>query len=902
MNGKQQQLTFEKGITNVPSDAICSDNALQESVGLVYTNGEHRVIQNPVDVITSYAAEPTVTSWSPTSMPVFLYVHKVADRDIYIGYGNASNTGATVQNELIYGIVQNKVFYLWGILGLTYTNTMQVTSVGKTLVVNDGTEIKYFLWKPEANQYSTLGIIPEPKIKFGVVPGIYGTLGNTYKSSTLSADGILEVKNNQPSIITNNSTAQESYNDLVLGLYSRCLKSVKHDNCFAEPFSVRYALEMYDGSYIYQSAPQMIFPAVTCNCSADLLDSGKVRMIVYAYYLALKAEYDYSEWSDIIKRVVVFASDGENLYDTTGDQSVTPAASLQSGGTLCADSISMSGGQSAYNTTTGKIVVSPIVDNSRKYGQIYIRESTTGTLRPFLPLRSRSYLKILDGLASNSVYYKLFTLDLVKSGSWESASRYMEEHVVENLVTQEQMTDDYYSHTSKGAKNIFSYNGRLILGNVLRGFFDGFGEFIGYDNNNQYSYNIVVYVKTPSGVRTVHKQVDTYEKMGLYFFYPDPRAYKADIFLLSGASWRLYKELDLKEHPGLNGAYYIEQPIVSETEPSTSSSTEPPENYDSTPEKLGSQVWTSEVNNPFLFKAEGNMTVGNGDITGLSSITQALSQGQFGQYPLIIFTDEGIWAASTGSTGLFTAAHPMSREVCNSPKSITQTDGAVFFASAKGLMVVVGSQVKCVSEQLSGRADGDNISGTSFADFLGSAFIAYDYRDSLLWLFNPSTGFEEYCYIYSIKSGTFSKYYFNNAIEHVVNNYPDYLLQDHNHKVYSLLRRPNINSDTGTYAATLKSRPLKLEDALALKSLMQLRHIYDFHAVVPGASAPGLSLRIFASNTLQRPAENWPELHSLRGIPWKYYRLEYSFSNLSATDTFAGTMLITQERRTNKLR
>jgi hypothetical protein len=43
-------------------------------------------------------------------------------------------------------------------------------------------------------------------------------------------------------------------------------------------------------------------------------------------------------------------------------------------------------------------------------------------------------------------------------------------------------------------------------------------------------------------------------------------------------------------------------------------------------------------------------------------------------------------------------------------------------------------------------------------------------------------------------------------------------------------------------------------------------------------------------------------LHSLRGTPWKYYKFRFTFTNLIATDRFAGTMLITQERRTDKLR
>ena len=59
-----------------------------------------------------------------------------------------------------------------------------------------------------------------------------------------------------------------------------------------------------------------------------------------------------------------------------------------------------------------------------------------------------------------------------------------------------------------------------------------------------------------------------------------------------------------------------------------------------------------------------------------------------------------------------------------------------------------------------------------------------------------------------------------------------------------------------------------------------------------------LALRIFASNNIK----NWVELSSLRGTPWKYYKFQYNFANMIATDRFAGTMIVTQERRTDKIR
>jgi hypothetical protein len=384
------------------------------------------------------------------------------------------------------------------------------------------------------------------------------------------------------------------------------------------------------------------------------------------------------------------------------------------------------------------------------------------------------------------------------------------------------------------------------------------------------------------------------------------------------------KALTLEEHASLNGAVWMAEELPKSA-PSYSGSGSPGTGSPN-PERLYNEIFVSEVNNPFVFRAEGNITVGNGDILGISTLTQAISQGQFGQYPLIVFTTEGIWAASTSSTGLFSAVHPMSREVCNNPKSITQTDGAVFFSSAKGLMVVVGNDVRNVSDQMAGKTNSFKILVNNaeeeqlvnlgnFREFLASCFIAYDYRDSLLWIFNASY---DACYVYSIKSGTFGKYDFGTGknVTNVINYYPDYLLQNSD-GVLSLLARSDINNDgttpqggtftLNTYNTRLITRPMKLENALALKSLMQIRHIKDFTPrttteTVDGQTVthhwPALALRIFASNNL----DHWTELNSLRGTPWKYYRFRYDFTNMIATDRFAGTMVVTQERRTNKMR
>ena len=295
-----------------------------------------------------------------------------------------------------------------------------------------------------------------------------------------------------------------------------------------------------------------------------------------------------------------------------------------------------------------------------------------------------------------------------------------------------------------------------------------------------------------------------------------------------------------------------------------------------------------------MFNSNGVNQAGDGSIIAIVANTKALSQGQYGKHPLVAFTTKGIWGLTVDSEGVFVSADPMPREVCNNPDTIIQTDDVVYFSSEQGLMVLVGAEVKCVSEQLNGKNGLD----MDFATFLKGAKVGYDYRDSLLWIGREDS---DIFWIYSIKNGTFHRYSMSDEeiaarraggttpIFNFVNSYPDYLMQIGS-SVFSLVLRPNINADPLSYDGVLTTRPMKFGDGMVLKSIMQLRNVYQMHGSV--------ALHISASNDLV----HWRELHSLRNTPWKYYKFRFEFSGMKATDRFSGTALVIQERRTNKLR
>lgn len=870
MNEKQQQLLFDKGITNVPSDALCSDNALSYSHDLVYDNGEHKVIQNPI----RFFNEGTLS---------LLYIHKFANQERYIVYTPAQG-GYVLQ----WGIKNGTDFVNKGTLtGATYYSGINITSVGKTLIVTSTSGLMYYLWKGDT--YKALGAIPVQDVKF------YLNDDNASDYAVVNQGSTAGIDYEEHYVIPED---YDQWNDLVLGLYAKNKRAVANKKGFCLPFLVRTALRLYDDSYIYISQPVMLFPSISRNSYIDdhLLEGGTMQMwTMYKrlYYenksytdIGGERKFFYEDWTDIVKDIVIFITDGVEINDLMVDQ---PKGPFFTNVIHSVDSIDGIYSKPGHNM-----------------------EYITKTPAPsgYIILKSKDTFDVESELTSRSVFYKLCSIGVFEVSD-QSVSSKIGSHQLENLTTQEQLEyDDYFSRSLMVPQNIYSYNSRLNISNVSRALFEGFGYFLpfrivadgayiqpGIDPAYDRRLRFYVTIKTDEGDKIVcHEQNDPegyYNDyvQGIYFYYPDSRATHVEIFRHHKTLDKFHRILneDLKEHEGLNGAYYFKGiPRNTDHENYNTTAVEPTVN--ATPEMLANYIITSEVNNPWVFKAEGYNKVGTGKIIGMSTITQALSQGQFGQYPLLVFSENGIWAMSVNSTGLFQNIQPMSREVCIDGRSITQTDGAVFFVSEKGLMVVVGGDVKCVSEQMSGKNDVFpsrylNMPSIDFKQVLNSCKIAYDYRDSLLWVFGSSN----MCYIYAIKNGTFSLKT-TAPIERVLNNYPDTLIQYNTGEVVSLMNRPNINNDSRTYEGRIISRPIKLENALALKSIMQIRNIYEMEGSV--------KLRIFASNNFN----NWVELHSLRGTPWKYYRFAYQFENMKATDRFAGAVLITQERRTNKLR
>lgn len=904
MNEKQQQLIFDKGITNIPSDNLCSDNTLEECIGMVHENGEHHVIQRPVESINGLPSG------------ALIFIHNFNDEKRYI---------------IVKSSVSSQVWYYsfeWGIsVNGTYTKkgefslwsggasfTPKVTAVGKTLIITDYGGMHYYLWGyNDGPTYTDLGELPEPKVEFWLESDTnepYYSTTEDYVKANL--DYTVISSQDTHDIMTYSSTvtdpmnvriyvtedlgrSQKTFNDCVIGLYSRNKLLVKRKKGFSGPFFVRWALEMRDGTYYHISQPILMVPFRKTN-TFSRFDAGTHDLIMLTKLCHLKysiTSNGLEKFGDVVKGITVFVTDDVELYDTLADQSIYELESTD---------------DNNYNIFDGIYRLSS--NDISDYRATAVAHRRVGVITTVDVLKRRTYNEKLSDIKALSVFYKL--CDIGSNTSSGDIADKIEKTTLENLTTQDILDhDDYFSRCGLSAGCLFAYNSRLNLGNVRRGFFEGYDNFLPYDSNSASTYVFYVKIDTGSERLWIRHEASTKQKQGLYFYYPDTRAKHVTIFKGNNCVC----DADLIEHPGLNGAYYIKglPNVVTEQTVTLSSSgfqygpsgiSGGVKMYDNdTKELLSNYIITSEVNNPWVFQTDGYNVVGTGRILALASVTTALSVGQFGDFPVVAFTDTGIWALPIDRDGSLLPAKPKSRDVLRNTKSVTQTDSAIFFVSQKGLMIFNGEKVACVSEQLNGKDiefDGE-VSPTlppfSLVD------MAYDYRDSLIWMVHSS----RYAWVYSIRNGSFCKFDFGtrtvppgpgetdptevpNVVSMTVNDYPDNLFKVGNTLV-SLINRPNINSDVNEdYSARIITRPLKLENGLALKTILQMRHIKDISG--------SMGVRIFASNNLNE----WTELHSLGGIPWKYYRLRYDFSGLKATDTFAGTVLTTQERRSVKLR
>lgn len=854
-----------------------------------------------------------------------IYIHKCADYENYVCTGEGGDE--VVAN--IYRKEDDGTFT--HLLTVPTDNINDVNSVGNTLIFATTDGLHYLLYK--GGEYIDLGttlptytFLPrfatptegrdvEVKGEACVMDGL-AEMSGTYAKYDSNGDFIEESTDASTGgknfcrwrYKDDTKAIHDSLQEAFQGGFASSRTNAREQGCFCFPFFIRVALRLYDGSFARISNPIACFPTSDRNCeylqvrwNSDekswVFDPSTHSGSGYYFYCKLKGSPlyfkmqlsdNYENWKDIVSGYVVFATEEVLTFELEEEWSIVHPNESHDRSIL-------------YN-----------YDYSDE--DIIIHFSNVSDGRPAQDIIMPTYKSdraIREDLLAKTTFYKLFEVNFEDFGKYTSYvnafdKELYDKHTIGTLAEQEQLdVDDYYGWCKLEAENIFPYNNRMNMFSLERYPYEG--PFVFQANNIQTggttlhsNYTIYTHIVsdkmdawakctgTPDSNAFLFPASSLVGVQNGWYYYPDPNATE---MIIQDGSGKLAL-LALKKHPRLNGAYTFEcLPNERKALPWGNTTTTPIVDL-SAHETLDSNIYSTNINNPFTFNASGDNTVGTGSIIALAANTDAISQGQFGEFPLIVFTTEGIYAMGVNSEGAYVNIYPISREVCNNAESVTPVDDYVFFTSERGLMAVRGRQVVCVSGQLRGRVPRNFIDDrVGFIKYLAECKIAYDYRDSLLLIFNEE--YPAYHYVYNIQEKTFAvdTTKLNTGVQAIASSYPDSVIQDKDGNLYTLTGKPEINEDEGTYSGHVITHPLRFGSLPVLKSLRQVKHLID-------TDNGTLGVKLYGSND----CKHWQELTSLKGKPWKFFTIEYSFANLAAADAFSGTLLTYIPRRTDKLR
>lgn len=860
-----------KGLTATPSDYDCLDGELAASVNII---NEDNALQ-PI-------AQPKALLDLPTYVDI-ICLHVTSNIKHYIAKDGRTNTLFWLDKNILDARPDKPVQLLDININTeihTFANNEKIesiTPIGNTLVVLTNKGMHYVLWL--GDKYEYLGThIPELPISFGL----------NYSLAQSEEIGFVFPKDDDN---------KESINQAIHAAVNKYIADTAREGQFIFPFLIRYAYRLYDGSLTMHSSPVLMMTA-TQQCPL-LYDSrqgvrvpgelgiafwGKVTSLVHSLDYQVKSQDSIEQlekWKDLVQSVDVFISAPIYIYDQEGDFK------------------SLETSRKTYTSYTDE--GSSGLTTHRFVDFVSVFSSNTGDTDPkFFNLPYHTEEEVMERIASTSQFFFLQSLRLDDLGTQRKKID-IPENYLPTLIARESMTDDYDSHDILIPQQAFNYNSRLSIALDKKkpyNNFDATALFLCTDG--EVTLDVYIYIK--EGGKTIivkgSGQVDSYQPF-YYLAYPNSNAYKAVIV----AGTKRY-ELALKKHPFLNCAYYsgTEYKIPDAIPTPTPDG----EDFFSYPNKL----YTSEVNNPFRFPVTGINTIGTGKIIGLSAATKALSEGQFGQFPLYAFTTDGVWALEVSSTGSFSAKQPVTRDVCSNPDSITQIDTAVVFATERGIMMLSGADTICLTDIINNveditisiknnvlpdGMDNNILDYQPFTEYLKNAQIIYDYINQRIIVYNDEN---DYSYIYSLKSKHWGMME-NDTIYHI-NSYPNALAvnylqkgEDYIHQVVDY-SQPNYNNIRPQVIVT---RPIKLQGDI-LKTI---------DTIIQRGHFPKGNVRqiLYGSRDLYHWQTVWSSvdryLRGFRGTPYKYYRIAL-ISNLGKNESISGCTIQFNQRYNNQPR
>lgn len=146
------------------------------------------------------------------------------------------------------------------------------------------------------------------------------------------------------------------------------------------------------------------------------------------------------------------------------------------------------------------------------------------------------------------------------------------------------------------------------------------------------------------------------------------------------------------------------------------------------------RLQVSAPNNPFSFPLANSYAIGteNNRILAVNSAAIEMSDAKFGEFPLYVFTDEGIFTLQSGSGEvLYSATIPLNYDRIVNPATLAVNHN-VLYVTARGIMAMFSNESRLISEPI------NNLHNTPPLDYLRTAKMCYQPAHNEVIVWNPA--------------------------------------------------------------------------------------------------------------------------------------------------------------------
>ena len=915
-----------RGISRSPSDRMTADGGCAESLNVHLNEGELAPTQAPVNTTEAYCD-------SGDEPDRFVFIHKGGNYEHMIGIDGQAvkyydgNSPATILT-----------------LG-TGETLSDIKSIGNTIIVASSAKLYYALWT--GTEYKFIGNqIPIPQLSFRIgnmtkmrvnaeaaeidfsnpdLEDSYSVYSLFYSNWEIpvpsvphSTEGETANYGKEAVRYVFGSSDDEGYWNVMLDrLWGDIDKYIYEQTQYGKavfPMFVRYAVRLYDGTVYAQSIPVLLGGDISKFIDIrtffrvwhynDITDTP--RLATAAHYVDVAEAYSvylnrvsastiFDDWKDIVEGVDIFVS--PQMY--------------------------------------------PVLRNAAKFRSTFAREYVDENVEDAQGRDMMCRLFYFDNFSLDPYYMedrqeelvKMYqTTYLVKSFTVDELKALSGDVLLDDinlssdwLLTQEALKETPGSMHMTMAKDLFTYNKRLMLGQASQELFHGYAflpsvKWGGTASGASYVFvyhirgnngECIVRSRNVSGTEAISSRTSSAlvvdssttraESLCAWVSYPDARCYLVDIFKTSGNATTMVS-LPMKPSAELDIAYAF---VGFGTAPSFASTSDTPATEKAT-YGYDNSLLISKFENPFVFDTVDIISF-DGRVINMAAITHPLSQGQVGQFALYVFTDEGIFAPEIAADGSFSKISTVSRDVLLSKTALAAIEQGIFFVTKKGVMLLQGMNITDISKNMIGRqyvldtdlttkvpsaCSGFVADSTPFMSFMASCHIAFDYTGKRLIFFNATKAYQ---YVYMLETETWHKMATASGTVVVLNSYPECLVSigDDLYKFDTVIDAAAYMTDNDTNKirqCVIITRPIDLDEPDVRKVIKSIRIRGRFNR----NDVQYLLLGSF-------DGMHWKLLPSLRGGSYKMFRL-FIRASLSPTERISWVDVDYEPRYATKLR